>query len=207
MSRDRKKTWRHEYVVDANVSDFALRTYLEQFDIRHWLTQVSYEIDIVQACDVGAGYGRLTPVLMEFCRKVTAFEREEHFVVDMQRLLPQVQVQQIEQLSLLPAPSDSFQFVLSFTVLQHLADYELIPVVDELKRIASKPGYILLCEATDASLRYDEDASLEGGVTIGRSVEHYQMLFEPLELMATATRRIEPTYTSHSGTYMLFKRT
>ena len=199
-----RKIWHQEHVVDAIGSRFALRTYLEQSDVRQWLRQINCQMTISRACDVGSGYGRLTPVLAEFAPDVVAFEREAHFVDEIQTLLPQIEVKQVENLSQLPANAASFQFILSFTVLQHLTDQEVTQVANELKRIIAAPGYILLCEATDVALRYDEDDSPEGGITIGRSIELYQRLFAPLTLVATAPRRVERTYHLSPGSYLLF---
>lgn len=140
MNPDRKKTWLHQHVVDAALPDFVIRTYLEQLDLRSWLHRISCELKIQRACDIGAGYGRLTPVLTEFACEIIAFEREPHFINDIQRLLPQVEACRIERLSQLPVAANSFQFVLSFTVLQHLQDEEVISVIDEIKRITAQPS-------------------------------------------------------------------
>lgn len=201
-----RKIWRHHQVVDASGPGYTLRTYLEQTDVRAWLTRINRIMKIRSLADIGAGYGRLTPVLAEFADHVLAFEREPHFVADIARYQPQVDVRQIESLGRLPVRTATLDVALAFTVLQHLDNSEVLDVAAELKRIIVPGGHILLCEATDQSLYYDEETSPEGGVTIGRSVEHYQRLFTPFNLIDTAPRRTEPGYQIPPGTYMLFRK-
>jgi SAM-dependent methyltransferase len=201
-----RKVWQHQHVVDATGPSYALRTYLEQSDIRSWLKHISHTVEIRSAADIGAGYGRLTPVLTEFAKQVVAFEREPHFVADIQQLLPHVYTRQVQTLAHLPVPASLFQCVLTFTVLQHLDDNEVIETVAELKRIIAAPGFVLLCEETDPALDYDDEDSPEGGITVGRSVADYRRLLAPLNLVATAPRRVEPGYHHAAGTYRLFQR-
>ncbi|HEY0735018.1 MAG TPA: class I SAM-dependent methyltransferase [Herpetosiphonaceae bacterium] len=202
-----RKVWRHQQVVDVTGPAYTVRTYLEQADLRSWLHRVAGMTTIHMTADVGAGYGRLTPVLAEFAEQVVAFEREPHFITDIQRFLPHVEALQVQALTDLPIPGSMFQFVFTFTVLQHLDDNELFGAISELKRIVATPGFVLLCEATDPAIHYVEESSPEGGVTIGRSVEEYQQLLAPLKLIATAPRRVEPTFAClDTGTYMLFQR-
>lgn len=199
-----RKIWLPQYVVDASGPHALLRTYLEQSDVRNWLDYVSQRSPLRAVCDVGAGYGRITPVLTEFAQQVVAFEREPDLVATMRELLPQVAVRQVESLSKLPANSGTFDFAMTFTVLQHLNQVEVEATVAELKRILTPTGYVLFCEATDPALRFDEFDSPEGGTTIGRTVEEYVRLMAPFTLVDAAPRRMEPTYTLHTGTYMLF---
>lgn len=202
-----RKVWQHQQVVDVTGPAYTVRTYLEQADLRSWLHRVAGLTEIRRAADVGAGYGRLTPVLTEFAEQVVAFEREPHFVADIQRFQPQVEAFQVPALTTLPTPDEMFQFVLTFTVLQHLSDDELFGTISELKRIIADSGFVLLCEATDPAIFYAEEDSAEGGVTIGRSVADYQRLLAPFTLIATAPRRVEPTFAClDTGTYMLFQR-
>lgn len=201
-----RTVWSHAKVVDTSGTALIIRTYLEQMDVRRHLADVSRCLPITAACDVGAGYGRLSVVLTEFAHEVVAFERESAFVADARRFLPQIDFRQVETLADLPVDSHVFQFVLTFTVLQHLGDSELIRAVEEIKRIVAKPGYVLLCEETDVNLHYYEGDSTEGGSTIGRSVEQYATLMAPFVLITTSPRRVEPAYPRRNvGAYMLFR--
>lgn len=204
MSATQRTRWTTTKVVDVAGAAYTVRTYLEQADVRRFLTKVQEQTAISAACDVGAGYGRLSVVLSEFSNRVVAYEREEHFVREAQLLLPSVNFVQIDSLSELPSASSQFQFAMTFTVLQHLTHPELIGAVNEIKRIVTPGGYVLLCEETDPAIQYAEHDSLEGGVTIGRHVDVYKQCMAPFRLVETAPRRVEPGY-HHGGTYMLFK--
>jgi SAM-dependent methyltransferase len=192
--------WADPDVVDVGYAAFAARTYVEQRDLRRFFTQAARAVPLQTAADVGCGYGRLSPVLAEVCREVVGFEREPEFVRQAQELWPSIEFRQTASLARLPARTGSFDFVLTFTVLQHLIDTEVGRVAEDLKRVLRRPGFLLLCEETDQGL---SDPAVSR--TIGRSVERYQELLAPLELVETAPRRIEPTYSRPDvGTYMLF---
>jgi hypothetical protein len=140
-------------------------------------------------------------VLGEVATEIVGFEREPTFVAEARRLLPQFVFHQVEALSSLQASSGSFDFVMSFTVLQHIGDAETRQVVSELKRLA-EGGFVLLTEETDASFM---DGVEGGGVTKGRAVTTYQDWMKPFELILQFPRQIEPGYPrADVGTYMLF---
>jgi SAM-dependent methyltransferase len=200
------RQWSQEDVVDAGAAEFVVRTYLEQEAVRRHLRRAAAQMEIGSLADVGAGYGRLSLVLQEFGR-VVAFEREPEFVSAGRALLPQeVEFRQIRTLSRLPAESRSFDFVLTFTVLQHTVDAVFQAACGEIKRVLRRGGFVLLCEETDESHVDGDLEDPEGRCTIGRTVERYRRTMAPLTLVASEPRRIEPTYPrADVGTYMLFR--
>src|SRR5205085_8464334 len=98
------------------------------------------------------GYGRLTVVLSEFAPEVTGFEREKSLVLEARRLRPSIEFVEVDSLARLPRASESCDFLMSFTVLQHMHDAEAESILAEIKRIAGG-GFVLLVEETDASFR------------------------------------------------------
>ena len=207
MSVNRRSAWRQEQVVDVRDAAFAVRTYLEQRDVRALLSNVLNGRRGGRGCEIGAGYGRMTVVLTEFFDEVAGFEREQHFVDEASRLLPSIRFAQVDSLSQLPAANASFDGVLTFTVLQHLIDTVAEATAREVDRIL-KPGAILLsCEETDPSHRDGALDDPNGICTIGRTVQTYLAMFPNFTLLTTAPRRIEPTYPRPDvGTFMLFKK-
>ncbi len=193
-----------------SIPDHTIRTYIEQSEVRRYLSRVAAEIELRDGCDVGACYGRLVPVLGESCVRVVAFEREPELVAIGRNLLPSVEWHQVERLDNLPVPAQSFDFVMTFTVLQHLTDEFAERVVTELKRIVRRPGFVLLCEESDPAHRWGPVGDVNSIFTIGRSVDQYAALLAPLELVASSVRQVEPTHPRTllgelQGHYMLFK--
>lgn len=192
-------------MVDVAGPAFATRTYLEQAELRRHLLRAAAGTALRDLADVGAGFGRMTPVLAEFGR-VTAFEREPDLVARARALWPDLAFRQVDDLARLPADSRSLDLAMTFTVLQHVIDREAERVTAELRRVLRPRGYVLLCEETDESHVTGDTARPGGRCTIGRSVERYGRMLAPLELVDTSPRRIEPTYPRpHVGTYMLFR--
>jgi SAM-dependent methyltransferase len=203
--RTRRAVWRPEHVVNVRDAAYAARTYIEQRDVRELLVRVAGGSRSGAACEVGAGYGRMTVVLTEFFDDVTGFEREPHFVEEATRLLPAIRFERVDSLTGLPASNERFDFILTFTVLQHLTDGVVAAVADEITRILRPGGLLLTCELTDPSHRIGAIDDPDGMCVIGRPVAEYEALFHGLTLRETRPRRIEPTHPpSDVGTYMLF---
>ncbi|WP_136417619.1 class I SAM-dependent methyltransferase [Herbaspirillum sp. ST 5-3] len=199
--------WQQQHVVDVRDAAFAARTYREHADVRALIRNAVGAWRFQSACEVGAGFGRMTVVLTEFADRVTGFEREAHFVEEATRLLPNINFVQVGSLQELPAATASMDFVLTFTVLQHLTNPVAEATAKEILRILKPGGYLLICEETDPSHCDGATDDPNGMCTIGRPVPLYQRLFPTLELLATQPRRIEPTYPRDDvGTYMLFRK-
>lgn len=161
-----------------------LRAYLEQRDVREFCASVSMHAPIALACDVGCGFGRLTPVLTEFAERVVGFEREADLLRVARSLQPSIEFRPIETLSRLPADDASFTFGLVFTVLQHVPEPEVHSVIDELRRAVAANGHLLLCEETDGALEAGDRANAHLGYTCGRPVATYEEWLAPWKLVA-----------------------
>ena len=197
--------WTVRDVVDAEAPAFALRTYLEQAGVRRFLARASRGQRLGAAAEVGCGYGRLLPVLGEFAESVSGFERQPELAAEAARLHTAARIFRVSSLANLPAPDAAFDFVLTFTVLQHLVDPLAARVAREILRLRAPGGHVLLCEETDPA-HVHGDLSDDGGMcTVGRAAATYAGLFAPLRLLESAPRVIEPTYPrADVGTYLLF---
>ena len=197
--------WTPAEVVDVDGPRAMLRAYLEQRDVRELLSSVTGGGRAAAACDVGCGYGRLTPVLGEFADRVVGLERETGLLRIATSLQPSVEFRAIESLRALPAENHAFDLALIFTVLQHVPEPDVLAVIDEIRRIVAPGGYVLLCEEPDATLEAGDRARAALGYTCRRPVETYQHWLMPWKLLATRRRSIEPGYPrADVGTYMLF---
>jgi SAM-dependent methyltransferase len=202
-----RKTWTPTDVVDVNGPPALLRNYLEQRDVRAYVHQAASRHAIRCAYDVGSGFGRLTPVLSEVAREVVGFERETALVEIARRLLPALRFEAVSTLEQLPAANASAEFVLTFTVLQHLPDARAEAVLSEIRRVAAPGGHVLLVEETDATLEAGDPDGADFGYTRGRAVSWYAERLRPSALLATSPRVIEPGYPRPDvGTYMFFQR-
>ena len=197
--------WTPHEVVDVDGPRAMLRAYLEQRDVREFCAKIGVVGHLSAACDVGCGFGRLTPVLTEFAERVVGFERETALWSIARSLHPGIDFRAIEHLHQLPADLGSFDLALVFTVLQHVPEPEVRAVIDELRRIVKPEGHLLLCEETDAALEAGDRSRAHLGYTCGRPVSTYEAWLSPWTLVATKRRTIEPDYPrTDVGTYMLF---
>jgi SAM-dependent methyltransferase len=200
-----RMVWTPTDVVDVDGPRAVFRAYLEQRDVRTLLASVCGRSRLAAACDVGCGFGRLTPVLSEFADTVVGFEREAPLLAIARALQPGGDFREITRLSALPADAGAFDLGLVFTVLQHVPEPDVRVVIDEVRRIVRPEGYLLLCEETDASLEAGDRAHAHLGYTRGRSVDVYGEWLAPWRLVRTRQREIEPGYPRPDvGTYMLF---
>ncbi|NAS22087.1 methyltransferase domain-containing protein [Herbidospora sp. NEAU-GS84] len=199
--------WQDNQVVDVGPAEFASRMYREQTELRRYLRGLRGKGAMPRICDIGAGYGRISPVLQEFSPHVVAFERQKEFVLKGKALHPDVDFRHVNSLAHLPAEDEEFSFALTFTVLQHLADHNVVEAIREIRRVILPLGHVLLCEESDGdyvSGSYDDP---EGLFTIGRSVETYQEWMEGFDLIETSPRPVEITYNrTDVGHFMLFRK-
>ena len=200
-----RKTWTPADVVDASGPSALLRNYLEQRDVRDYVTRAARGGPIQTAYDVGCGFGRLTPVLAEQARRVIGFEREAPLVETARRLLPDSEFVQVASLEQLPVEDHSAEFVMIFTVLQHMPDWNAEAVIQEIHRVLAPGGFVLAVEETDATLEAgDADRPSWATRRAARGPGTHGTLL-PLELIRMAPRIIEPGYPrADVGNYLLF---
>lgn len=200
-----RKTWTPTDVVDVSGPPALLRNYLEQRDVRDYLRRAAQQTPIAVAYDVGCGFGRLTPVLTEEAATVVGFEREATLLRTARELLPALDLRQVASLESLPVPDRSAQFVLTFTVLQHMPDPRTESVIREILRVLTPGGHVLVVEETDPTLEAGDIERADLGYTRGRPSSWYAARFAPLALLGTSPRVIEPGYPRPDvGTYMFF---
>jgi SAM-dependent methyltransferase len=198
--------WTDREVVDVGGPEFAIRTYLEQAGVREFLRRVAADGRLGRGCEVGAGYGRMCPVLLEFCDQVVAFEREPDLVARGGFLQPEVEFRRVDSLGELTAGDGEFDFALTFTVIQHLSHAAAEAALAEIRRVVRPGGHVLLCEESDESFTEGDPTDPTSYFTFGRDIERYRAWMAPFTLVATAPRRIEPGYPrANVGDYLLFR--
>ena len=83
-----REIYKKEHVVDVDDTPLAVRTYMEQRDLRRCLNIVNFGKTIESAAEFGCGFGRMTQVLAEFTSDVTGLEREHLLVDDGRKYIP-----------------------------------------------------------------------------------------------------------------------
>lgn len=199
--------WTPVNVSATKLPKMVVRNYYEQRDTRAIIE--SLPTRPVNAAEIGAGFGRLTLMLPDLCEHVTAFEREPSLADIARTMMPKVKVVKVATLTALPAPDLAFDFTMTFTVLQHIADKEARQVIEELRRISSR--YCLIVEDTDPNYHYRDKGDLTH-FTNGRSVSEYSQQMADFKLLLVKRRPMEPGYgyankpRPYVGHYMLFER-
>jgi SAM-dependent methyltransferase len=202
-----RKTWTVTDVTDVFGPSAILRSYLEQRDVRRYLQRAAARTPIACAVDVGCGYGRLTPVLTECASRVIGCEREASLLAIARPLQPAVTFIECPTLATLPLADASAEFVMAFTVLQHMADAHAEAVLGDIRRIATPRAHLLLVEETDVTLEAGDPSQPDLGYTRGRAVGWYGDRLPGFTLVETSAREIEPGYPRPDvGTYMFFAR-
>lgn len=174
------------------------RTYIEHSDIRDLTTRLNPFSTIY---DIGCGFGRNIPVLLER-GKVVGVERDKELCRIASKYNPGVTIHQTDTLSHINLqPCD---FFMTFTVLQHIQGEEFNKVINELKRI-HKGKYFLIVEETDVKNQAPEINGRHG--VCGRSIQQYMGLFSEYKLARCVERELEPgSPYENGGHYLLFER-
>jgi SAM-dependent methyltransferase len=131
---------------------------------------------VSRSLEVGCGYGRLTPLFASYS--------DRHFAIDINNsAVQQARVAYpiywfcASSAGNLPFPSQSFDRVITWTVLQHVPPGRIQQAIQELRRVLAPGGAILICEETRYAGRKVFRAH-----TWHRNIEEYASLFAPLTL-------------------------
>lgn len=199
--------WSVTSVSDAIGPVDNIRNYLERKTIRDILKKVTQESQIISACEIGCGYGRIIMVLKEFAQRVIGFEREAHLVDIGNNLLPDIELLNVDSIDKISDFNKGpFEFAMTCTVLQHLPDDFCKKVLLEIQSVVPC-GHVLLIEKTEDISTTENFTDANKFISRARSLETYKEWMEPFELIGTWPRILEPTYFNKApGTCMLFRR-
>jgi SAM-dependent methyltransferase len=194
--------WNVGAVSNSLLPEADFRNY---FDLRNIRTMLSTHVGQVhRACELGCGYGRVTPVLTEFADHVAGLEREPHLLAIAKAQLPDVDLVNVAALEDIAAHGP-FDLVMTCTVLQHLPDQTAARVLDAVKR-AVPAGWVLLVEKSSETPDEGNVTSEHDFLSRSREVSTYARYLSPFSLVAVADRRLEATYPAVDGKLMLFRR-
>lgn len=185
-----------------------VQSYLDCQSIRRFLARAAAMRPLEWALDIGCGYGRVTMVLAEFARNVIAVEREPRLVELARSLLPEIRFFRQDSILRLPGIEDgSCDFVMTFTVLQHMVDEDCLAVLAEIKRVCRLGGFVLLAEKYKPG---DETASKTDRsqfLSKHRPLDVWQEWMKPLRLVEAMDRPMQPLWKgAAAGGLMFFQR-
>lgn len=174
--------------------EFSARLYHELRSFRQLAD--AHEITAKKSLEIGCAYGRLSPWIAEYAEEAHAIEPNPEPLEAARHQYPDITFHNTTA-DELPYEDDSFDLVVTWTVLQHIPPQNLSASIKEIKRILAPAGSLIICEESKPELNDDEH-------TWPRSVKDYKSVFSPLELIDQCTRGLEPSYPTHAGDVMLF---
>ncbi len=163
--------------------EFSARLYYDVSMLRSMLEAFTPE-QTDRALEVGCGYGRLTPWIDDFATQTDAVDPNGSVVEIADQQYPEIHFS-AELAQDLPYPDGTFDIIVTWTVLQSIPPEVIQEVTAEMVRVLAPGGIILLAEQVEKPDRE---------ITWSRSESEYERLFEPLELVESRPRPVEPTF-------------
>lgn len=121
------------------------------FARHHYETQVIRDVlaerPVTRSLEFGCGYGRLTPTFAALSQQHTAIDINDEALAAARAAYPDLDFQ-LSEGGRLPFDDDSFDLVVSWTVLQHVRPDLIDGVLDDILRVLRPGGRILMCEET-----------------------------------------------------------
>lgn len=103
--------------------------------------------DLRSSLELGCGFGRLTPTFASLSQEHVAIDINPDALAAARAAYPDLRFQQYDG-GALPFPDDTFDLVVSWTVLQHIRPTLIEQTLRELLRVLGPAGCALLCEET-----------------------------------------------------------
>jgi len=177
----------------VGLSHFSARLYCEVSLLKKALANRTFD----NSLEIGCGYGRLTPWIIQHSKRYYAIEPEKKLFNDAKLLYPQTQLYNVKVQNL-PFPNNFFDLCVSWTVLQHIPPEEQAKATDEIKRVAKPTATIIIAEET---------GTFQGDKVWFRSLDEWSNLFKPWKLVWQTDRVLEETSKNKShGKVMRFER-
>lgn len=181
--------WSADGLHDAKGPNLAIRSVYEARLIQRAMALLTPRGQL--GIEIGAGYGRLTSVLADYCDQVIGFEREPDLVERANQLHRDCTFRPIDVLWKIPLPDKSVDVAITFTVLQHLASEDVQKVLAELDRVVKPTGAVVLTE--DYLPNEMDESVLDRNhlFTVPRPTAYYQRHMPNFELRGVVDRILE----------------
>lgn len=129
------------------------RTFGEQQRLLDFLKTLPGEF--VDAVEFGCGYARMTPVLTMVAAEVHAYERDEELAGIAGAVAQGFTVSRVESLASVPYPGGEADLIMTYTVLQHIADGDCARVLSEIRRCLNAGGVLVMAEESEGAASAD----------------------------------------------------
>lgn len=161
--------------------EFSSKLYYEVQAIRKNLNEFLPKNPVKNSLEIGCGYGRHSPWIAEFSKNHYAIDPNEEVLSKAKEQYPHIHFRNVSAQSM-AFPDNYFDFVLTWTVLQHIPPKSIKSVAEEINRVNSDKGILIAAE--------DTKAVDEGPKCWGRSKAQYEDLFD-LELVFSSPKPTE----------------
>lgn len=138
------------------------------------ITRLVADLDVQRSLEFGCGFGRLTPTLAGLSTAHTAIDINADALAAARCAYPQLEFRHSTGATL-PFDDGTFDLIVTWTVLQHVPPHLIDATLDDIMRVRSPPGRLLLCEETRL-------AGAPSRHSWHREAAFYERRFAPLEL-------------------------
>jgi SAM-dependent methyltransferase len=137
-------TFEWDGFVDApSIPALLARHHYETARIRELLANKNVQ----RSLEFGCGYGRLSPTFASLSARHTGIDIDAEALNAARVAYPALDFR-LSSGDELAFPDDTFDLVVSWTVLQHIPPERIDRVVSELRRVLTPEGTVMLCEET-----------------------------------------------------------
>lgn len=155
-----------------NRAQYHAKLFREWSSIDSFLNKNS-ALPLRKALDIGCGYGRLTPWINTISEKTFAIDHDSEALGKAKKQYPEIEFRN-ERIQETSFEDSEFDLLFAWNVLMHIPEVEIKDAINEMKRILSEEGHVLIME--------NIQEQPESPVTWGRTVEKYESLFKlPLQ--------------------------
>jgi ubiquinone/menaquinone biosynthesis C-methylase UbiE len=160
----------HGFVAAPNIPLLFARHHYENQAIRVILAGHKF----TRSLEIGCGFGRLSPTFASLSHEHVAVDINPAAIAAARAAYPTLRFETVDGRRL-PFPDGSFDFVTTWTVLQHIPPEQIAATVAEVRRVLAPAGTVLLCEET-------RNPGAPSQHCWHRAPEFYQEAFAPLRL-------------------------
>lgn len=95
--------------------------------------------------EIGCGYGRLTTFLKQFTNYLVSIDKEKDMIILCKKLYPKLNFLTMD-ITKKPLRIGKFDFIITFTVLQHISNKNIVKACKNINFLLVRKGYFLLIE-------------------------------------------------------------